>query len=115
RFYPFHVHCLLAPVVNAFALPGGFIFLTRPLLELCQSDRAELAFVVGHEMAHIVQRHAIDRIMASSALNAAVGRFTMAGGIFGQSLAALAATLLSQGYSQDQELEADRIGARLAL
>jgi predicted Zn-dependent protease len=114
RLYPFHVRCLLTPEVNAFALPGGFIFLTRPLLELCQGERAELAFVVGHEMGHVVQRHAIDRIMASSALNAAAGRLTMAGGVIGQSMAALAATLLSKGYSQDQELEADRLGARLA-
>jgi predicted Zn-dependent protease len=112
--YPFTVRCVQAPDVNAFALPGGFVFFSRPLLQLCGADRDELAFVMGHEMGHVVLRHAIDRVLASSALNAAVGRLTMAGGVIGQSLAALAATLLSQGYSQDQELEADRLGARLA-
>ncbi len=115
RLYSFQVRGVLAPEVNAFALPGGFLFLTRPLLELCHGDRSELAFVIGHEMAHVIQRHAIDRIMASSTLHAAVGRLTLAGGVLGKSLAGLAASLLSQGYSQDQELEADQIGARLVL
>jgi beta-barrel assembly-enhancing protease len=109
--YPFQFRCVLAPERNAFALPGGFIFVTRPLLHLCQGDRDELAFVLGHE---VVQRHAIDRIMASSVLHAAVGRVTLAGGVFGQGLASLAASLLSQGYSQEQELEADQVGARLS-
>jgi Zn-dependent protease with chaperone function len=85
---------------------------TRPLLALCDED--ELAFVLGHEMGHVLLRHAIDRVMAHSALNAAVGRLAAGGGVFGRSLAGVAAALLSQGYSQDQELDADRAGVRLA-
>ena len=111
RFTP---RCVLDPEPNAFALPGGFLFLTRPLLDLCRADAGELAFVLGHEMAHVVLRHAIDRIMAHTALSAAVRRLGFGGGVLGGSLATLATTLLNRGYSQDQELEADRLAVRLA-
>jgi predicted Zn-dependent protease len=99
--------------INAFALPGGFIFVTRPLLELCQWDAQETAFVLGHEMGHVVRFHAIDRLMANSVISAAVGRLTPGRGLIRTPLAGLAASLLNQGYSQEQELEADRVGVLL--
>jgi Zn-dependent protease with chaperone function len=43
-----------APFANAFALPGGFVFITKPLLDLCNHDRNEIAFFLGHEIAHIL-------------------------------------------------------------
>src|SRR5262249_42463560 len=43
--------------LNAYALPGGYIFVMRPLLEFCQFDRDEIAFVLGHEMGHVIKRH----------------------------------------------------------
>jgi predicted Zn-dependent protease len=109
--FPYFARCVQTADVNAFAFPGGFLFLTRPLIEVCQSDLGELAFVVGHEMGHVQRRHAVERIMSSSALDTALARLTMAGGVFGRSLALVAARQVSQGYSQDQELEADQFAA----
>lgn len=102
------------PEVNAFALPGGFVFVTRPLLHLCGGNRDELAFVLGHEMGHVLRRHAMDRLMANTVISAAVGRWTRAGGWISQPVTGVVTGLLSQGYSQDQELEADRLGVQLA-
>jgi beta-barrel assembly-enhancing protease len=102
------------PEVNAFALPGGFVFLTRSLVEFCERDRDELAFIVGHEMGHIVRRHAMDRLMANTVLRAAVTGLATARGVAGQSLAGLATTVFQKSYAQDQEFEADRFGAQLA-
>jgi predicted Zn-dependent protease len=99
--------------VNAFALPGGFVFLTQPLLELCQWDVHETAFVMGHEMGHVIHHHAIDRLMANSVVSAALSRFAPGRGLIKTPLAGLAASLLNQGYSQDQELDADRTGVQL--
>jgi predicted Zn-dependent protease len=109
----FHFRAVRTPESNAFALPGGFIFVTRPLLELCQWDRDELAFVLGHEMGHVIRRHAIDRLMAQSAISVVTGKLSV-GGLLGIPVARLLTTLLHQGYAQDQELEADRVGVRLA-
>jgi len=54
---------------NAFALPGGFIFVTRDLIELCNYDAGELAFVLGHEMGHVIKGHAIGRIISNTAIS----------------------------------------------
>jgi beta-barrel assembly-enhancing protease len=103
-----------APQLNAFALPGGFVFVTRRLLDVCSWDHAELAFVLGHEMGHIVKRHAIDRMMANALFSGVVTRLPIGGAILRPHVAALLTTLLQQGYSRDQELEADAFGVRAA-
>ena len=110
----FQFFAVKAAEINAFALPGGFVFMTRPLLEFCNWNQAELAFILGHEMAHIVQGHVMDRLLANSMIRATVGRLTPVGGLLGQPVVALAANLLNQGYSQDTELEADQVGLQLA-
>jgi predicted Zn-dependent protease len=94
---------------NAFALPGGYVFITRPLMELCEWNADEIAFVLGHEMGHIVGRHAIERLMAGSLIQTGLSRVPAAG-----VLVQVATSLLQQGYSQDQEFEADNMGVRLA-
>jgi len=98
--------------LNAYALPGGFIFVMRPLLEFCRFDRDEIAFVLGHEMGHVLKKHAVNRLMASSIIRTGVGRLPV-GGVLAAPIRNMAATLLDQGYSQDSELEADALGARL--
>lgn len=90
---------------NAFALPGGFVFITDSLLDLCQGDRDEVAFLLGHEMAHILRNHSRDRLMADTVMSAIQTRLSGAAGMLKD--------LLGAGYSQDQELEADREALRL--
>lgn len=109
----FAFRAVLWPEANAFALPGGFVFVTRELLRLCGGDAGETAFLLAHEMAHVACRHAIDRLMANSVVGATLGRLG-GRGLLRQPLAGLAASLLNQGYSREQELEADAFGARLA-
>ena len=57
----FHVYILSAPEVNAFAVPGGHIFLTAKLVTLFASDPDALAFVLAHEMSHVTCGHAVDQ------------------------------------------------------
>jgi beta-barrel assembly-enhancing protease len=109
----FAFRSVLVAEPNAFALPGGFVFVSRPLLRLCQGSHDDLAFVLGHEMAHILCGHVMERMVARSLIGAAVGRlnpFRLLRGPMG----GLMSILLQQGYSQDQELEADRIGTDIA-
>lgn len=101
-----------AAEINAFALPGGFIFLTRSLIQFCNYDPDELAFVMGHEMGHVLKRHAIDRLMASTVIRTGISRLPV-GGLLRGPVLQVAGSLLNMGYSQDQELEADAIGVRL--
>jgi len=98
--------------INAFALPGGFIFVTRVLLELCQWDPDEIAAILAHEMAHVVKRHAKDRIMNRSLISI-VTAATRTGGVLHESFRPLVGAFLECSYSQEQELEADELGARL--
>lgn len=102
----FSFRALLMPEPNAFALPGGFIFVTRSLLRLCQSSHDDLAFVLGHEMGHVLRGHAAERMISGSILRTTVGVLRLPA-------AALLGTLLQRGYAQDQELEADREAVRL--
>jgi predicted Zn-dependent protease len=109
----FAFRSLLVPEPNAFALPGGFIFVSRPLLRLCQGSHDDLAFVLGHEMAHVLCGHVLERMVARSLIGVAVGRLNPFRLLRGP-LGGLMSILLQQGYSRDQELEADRLGAELA-
>ena len=99
---------------GAFALPGGFVYLTRPLLELCNFDEDEIACVVGHEMGHVVRGHAMERI-TNQLLSSAAARVTrIPGGLLSQWILSTGMKLLSSAYSQDQEFDADEFGTRLA-
>lgn len=100
--------------VNAFALPGGFIFVTRPLLELCAPRLDELAFVLGHEMAHVVRGHAMNRMVSGAVLSAA-SRASLAARMLNRRLLDAALAMVQQAYSREQELEADQFAVRLML
>jgi predicted Zn-dependent protease len=99
---------------NAFALPGGFIFVSRPILELCQWDKDQIAFVLAHEMAHVVRGHVIERIVANSAVSIAA-RAAPVSGALGAWLHSVGLRFLETAYSRDQELEADNLGVRLVI
>ncbi|MBM3601586.1 MAG: peptidase M48 [Alphaproteobacteria bacterium] len=101
---------LNSPVVNAFALPGGYVYVTRGLMALA-SDEAELAGVLAHEIGHVTARHTAQRY--SQSVLAAIGT-TVLGAVIGDfaELAQLGATAYLQSYSRDQEFQADELGVR---
>jgi predicted Zn-dependent protease len=99
-------------VVNAFAVPGCYIYITRGLLAIMNSED-ELASVLGHEVGHVVADHSDRRQNAAtlSGLGAlAVGILTGSGEL--AQLAGQAAQVWTLGYSRDQEFEADDLGVR---
>lgn len=104
---------LNSPKVNAFALPGGYLYVTRGLLALA-NDTSELAAVLSHEMAHVSANHAILRGKQEASKN--VGKQVVSE-VLGDSVAsriALAANQLRlSDFSKDQELQADAIGIRM--
>jgi predicted Zn-dependent protease len=97
--------------VNAFALPGGYVYVTRGILAYLNSE-AELVAVLGHEVGHVTARHAVRQQTGAAA--AGVGA-TLIGVLTGSgdlaNLANFAGTALVRGYGRDMELEADSIGA----
>ncbi len=112
----FTVTLLNSPVDNAFAIPGGYVYVTRNLLAL-MNDEAELASVMGHEVGHVAARHAKsrnDRQMGAGLLagiiGAVAGNSTL-GSLIGKG-AGLGAQLYTLGYSRSQETEADTLGIR---
>ncbi|WJW75693.1 M48 family metalloprotease [Thiohalobacter sp. IOR34] len=100
-----------SPDVNAFALPGGYIYIHRGLIAYLNSE-AELAAVLAHEIGHVTARHAVRQqsmATATGVLGAVIaGRSGLpAAG----DLANLAGTALVRGYGREHELESDRLGA----
>ena len=106
RKHPFNVRVTGEPEPNAIALPGGSIFVSWPMLEMCHGERDEIAFLVAHEMAHIVRRHALDRIINDAALSLLL-RQTSGRHAASAWLSKAGRQLLGSGYSRDEELEAD--------
>jgi predicted Zn-dependent protease len=110
---------LNTPDVNAFAVPGGYIYTTRGLVALANNE-AELASVLGHEAGHITARHTAERAGQAQQTQFGVLGATLLGAILGgQTGAELAGGVASQygqvrlaGYSQEQEFEADSLGVR---
>lgn len=97
--------------VNAFALPGGYIYITRGLLAYLNSE-AELAAVLGHEVGHVTARHAVRQHSVATATNLLGSILAAASGVQGaDQLTNLLGAGIVRGYGRDQELEADRLGA----
>lgn len=103
-----------APDVNAFALPGGYIYVTRGILAYLNSE-AELAAVLGHELGHVTARHSVQQLTAATAANIGANILQIfvpqtRGALGGNAINLLGGALLS-GYGREHELEADRLGA----
>jgi Zn-dependent protease with chaperone function len=113
RFRTFSFEMVESPEPNAFALPGGFVFVTDSLVELCGRHEDELAFILGHEMAHVIRGHAIHRLISNSVISAAARAAPIRGVLSGW-LQRVGIQFLESAYSQDLEFEADRFGVRLA-
>lgn len=102
---------LNSSVPNAFALPGGFIVINRGLLVGLKSE-AELAAVLGHETGHVTARHSLagyQRALASNVLLAGVS-IAAGGGTGVMQLSGITASLVNNGFSREQEREADWLG-----
>jgi predicted Zn-dependent protease len=108
-FYRFTV--LDSTAINAFALPGGYIYITRGLLAYLNSE-AELAAVLGHEIGHVTARHSV-RQQSTAAVTGILGAVVAAStGVQGvDRLTDMASTAIVRGYGREHELEADRLGA----
>ena len=99
---------------NAFALAGGFVFITRSMLDLCNRDEDELAFIIAHEMGHIIRGHAMNRLVSNAAFSVLSKRLPGAGAI-GAWLKGTGLKLLQSAYSQQNEFTADELGTKLAI
>lgn len=116
----FTVTLLNSQVDNAFAIPGGYVYVTRQLVSLMNSE-AELAGVLGHEVGHVAARHSAARqrtaqrnsilgALGSIITGALLGNSAL--GSLGQQLFSAAPQLLTAKYSRGQETEADNLGIR---
>jgi len=114
---PWQFGVLDAPQVNAFAAPGGFIFVTRGLFERMRSE-AELAGVLAHEIVHVVRKHHLKAIQKSAQSALAADALSLAlrdrGSAARQKLIALGKELHLRGLDRGDELEADRLGVVIA-
>jgi len=110
--YKFYV--LDTEMVNAFALPGGYVYVTRGLLALANSE-AELAAVLGHEIGHITARHSAERYSHGvlTQLGATILSTALDSGIASQAIG-LSSNVYMSSYSRSQESEADDLGIRYA-
>tara|TARA_A100001015_G_scaffold312321_1_gene417293 strand:+ start:144 stop:1619 length:1476 start_codon:yes stop_codon:yes gene_type:complete len=107
----FHSTVLDTPQVNAFALPGGYVYVTRGIMAYMNSE-AELAGVLGHEIGHVTARHGVRQQSASQITGIITSVIGGAAGVRGAGdLANVAGTALLRGYGREHELEADRLGA----
>ena len=114
----FNVTLLNSSVDNAFAVPGGYVYVTRQLVSLMNNE-AELAGVLGHEVGHVAARHSARRQEAAqrNQLLGVLGQ-VLSGVVFGntalgqlgQQIAGTAPQLATLRYSRNQELEADQLG-----
>ena len=109
---PWTYHVVRGESVNAFAAPGGFVFVDQGLLSFVKSED-ELAFVLGHETTHIAHRHAVE--LAQRDMELQFGAVLLTQIVFGGSwtayqLSQQARGLIDAKYSRDKELEADHYG-----
>jgi beta-barrel assembly-enhancing protease len=114
--YPWEFHCVNSKEINAFALPGGYVFVNRGAIEVADNE-AQLAAVMAHELSHVAQRHGTAQASKAQIMQGAAGIF---GGLFGGSTGG---ALLTQGvalgagsvllhYSRSDETQADVLGTQ---
>lgn len=112
--YPFDFHVLAdEQTVNAFALPGGQIFITLALLSRLES-RDQLAGVLGHEVGHVIARHSAEHMAKQELTSGLTGAVVMGAGSYEMArVAQMVGGLISMKYGREDELEADRLGVCL--
>jgi Zn-dependent protease with chaperone function len=115
--YPFEFHCVNDKAINAFALPGGYVFINRGAIEAADNE-GQLAGVMAHELSHVALRHGTNQATKAQATQGFLG---IASGIFGGStggalltqLGAFAAGGVLLRYSRSAESQADVMGTQV--
>jgi len=117
--YPWEFHCVNDKAVNAFALPGGFVFVNRGAIEAADNE-AQLAAVMAHELSHVALRHGTNQVTKARYAQMGTGVLSIAGGILGgaagaaaSSVGQLAAGSLLLRYSRSAETQADVMGTQV--
>ena len=127
---PYHFTVLNTEEFNAFALPGGYVYVTKGLLSAIR-DESELAAVLGHEITHVSHRHGIKQLQtalvtkkglsyATNAVGGAVARETGSGAatwLAGEAMEKVMGVMMNfalKGYGREQELDADKTGIQFA-
>lgn len=112
----FEFHVLDDPqTINAFALPGGQVFITTALLSQLETEDA-IAGVISHEIVHVLARHGAQRIAKSDLTNGLIGAVSVASGdASAAQTAAMIGQLVNMQYGRDDELESDSIGICLMI
>lgn len=110
---PYHFTVVNTAQVNAFAIPGGYVYITKGILQMMR-DEAELASVVGHEIGHVVARHGVKKIRTVVVAQKAVKHVSRLGEAAITQLTNLFANLWITGYGRENELEADHLGLHMA-
>ena len=114
------LHLLDSPEINAFALPGGYVYVTRGIMAYLESE-ADLAGVIGHEIGHVTARHGAQRATRQQAAGFGVLAATVLGAVLEAGASAAPPTWPASGarrgggliakYGREQELQADGLGA----
>ncbi len=111
--YQFNFHVLADDrTINAFALPGGQIFITAAMLSKLKSED-EVASVLGHEIAHVIHRHSAEQMAQKGLLNGIVQGVAMgSGNMSGAEIANYVGQMMNMKYGRDDELESDEYGVK---
>ena len=112
--YRFSFHVLADPkTVNAFALPGGPIFITEGLLRQLKSE-AELAGVLGHEIGHVIARHSSERLAKQQLTQGLIGALVVGSGDYTTAqIGQMVGSMINMKYGREDELESDSLGIRI--
>jgi beta-barrel assembly-enhancing protease len=112
--YKFSFHVLADPrTVNAFALPGGPIFITEGLLRLLKSE-AELAGVLGHEIGHVIARHSSERLAKQQLTQGLLSALVIGSGDYtAAQIGQVVGSMINMSYGREDELESDALGIRI--
>jgi beta-barrel assembly-enhancing protease len=113
--FPYQYRCVNDENINAFALPGGFIYINRGVIEAAD-DEAQLAGVMAHETSHVALRHGTNQVSKAEAWRIPLGLLGAAGGLgglFGQVGAGFTLSSIILKYSRDDETQADVLGTQI--
>ncbi len=110
---------LNTPVVNAFALPGGYVFLTRGLLQLMDSNPQAVAAILGHEIVHVEKRHGVQALARQMGLTLLIELGLIFFDLYNheavRTAGAVVVEMAQSGWSREAEFEADALGMDLAV